>query len=718
MGVVEPLSADETMRLEILAEYQVLDTPPENDFDRIVSLAARIFDVPMVLISLVDRERQFFKARVGFDVCETTRDVSFCAHAIRGEDILFIPDASLDPRFADNPLVLGPPSLRFYAGKPLVAPSGERLGTLCVLDNKPRAFFGAQDRATLTDLAALVMERMESRRVDHGRAVSQVRFESIAATSPDAIICSNAHGEITFWNPAAERLFGYTADEVLAHSPDIIIAEEWRELYGQELGLLRADICRERTVELAGRRKDGREFPAAFSLATWREGDTISFGVIVRDISERRQHEQRLCNLASLDSLTLLSNRAVWRESLERVHQAGEPATVLLLDLDGFKNVNDTCGHADGDLLLKDVSRRLREVCPEAITLARIGGDEFAILLSGNDTRAATDIANQLVVAISEPYEVGFQDARIGVSIGVALMPQHGSGPEEVLGAADLALQRAKAAGKGCHELFEPQLRERAVARREFERELRVAFENNEFELFYQPQVSVTDGRLIGAEALMRWNHPQRGLLTPVFFMDVLSQKPSATAVGEWVMRTACRQAAQWRRHVPDFRIGVNLFDAQFRTGRLLASVREALAQSGLPAAALELEILETVLLRSDASTLRLLRDLRAMGVGLAFDDYGTGFASLSLLKRYPVSRLKIDRSFVSNVNTDRENAALVSAVLYLGRSFGLDVIAEGVETAEQVEFLRENQCFSAQGYLFGRPVPAAEFTRRFVPGP
>ena len=365
--------------------------------------------------------------------------------------------------------------------------------------------------------------------------------------------------------------------------------------------------------------------------------------------------------------------------------------------MDGFKEVNDTLGHSAGDAVLKEVARRLKATCDSALIVARLGGDEFAALLPGDNERAAREMARRLVAAIDRPYEFAGQQISIGVSIGIALAPRHGTAPEELIGAADLALYRAKAAGRGRAELFMPAFREVAVARRAFEQELRLAFERHEFELFYQPQVSTATGELAGAEALIRWNHPERGLLTPASFIDVLSEKPLAPAVGAWVLRTACRQAAEWRKLVPNFRIGVNLFQAQFRSGHLLAAVRDALAESGLPPEGLELEIVENVLLRNDKTTLKLLQHMRAMGVGLAFDDYGTGYASLSLLKRYPVTRLKIDRSFIRDVTSDPEDAAVVKAIIYLGASFGLEVTAEGVETPAQWAFLKENDCGEAQ---------------------
>lgn len=711
------MPANENERLKALAEYHLMDTPPEEDFDRLVGLASRLFNVPTVLISLLERERQFFKARVGFEPCETSRDVSFCAHAIMHDDIMVVLDATRDSRFSTNPLVIGLPFIRFYAGKPLVTTKGTKLGTLCLIDTEPRIEFSAADRKNLTDLAFLVMDRMEMRRLDHAKAVSQARFENIAATSPDAIICSNAEREVTFWNRAAAKLFGYSVTEISNTTTDVLVPKSWYPLYEREVEHLERGEKLElagRTVELSGLRKDGTVFPAEFSLSTWNEGETTSVGCIVRDITDRRHNEERLFRLASLDPLTDLPNRGAWRARLTEMLIAEAPLTVLILDLDGFKEVNDTMGHAAGDAVLCKVALRLQACCAEAIMVGRLGGDEFVALLPGNDALVAEMIAKRLSDLIEQPFDFLGQRIHVGVSIGVALAPQHGSKTEDVLSAADLALYKAKAAGRGRYEMFAPSFREVAIARRRFEQELRRAFERSEFELFYQPQVSTTTGRLTGAEALIRWHHPERGLLSPASFIDVLSQKPSAPAVGEWILQTACKQAAEWRSRVPEFRIGVNLFDAQFQSGRLLTVVKGALADNGLPPQALELEIVENILLRDDTSTLRLLQDLRALGVGLAFDDYGTGFASLSLLKRFPVTRLKIDRSFVRDVDVNSEDSAIVKAIIYLGESFGLEVIAEGVETEAQRSFLSGNFCKESQGYLFGKPMPADVFFKTF----
>ncbi len=713
-----PIPADEESRLDQLAEYQILDTSNAEGFDRLVQLASRVFSVPIVLISLVGRDQQFFKARTGLDLCETSREVSFCTHAIMHDEILYVPDALEDRRFAFNPLVLGPPYIRFYAGKPLITPSGARLGTVCLIDTAPRHSFGEEERQNLTDLAALVMDRIELHRLDYVRSVSQSRFERIAATSPDAIICSRADGLITFWNRAAESLFGYTAAEMLDRSGEIVVPDSWRHIYEAELlRLQRGERMQleDRTIELSGLRRDGTEFPAEFSLSTWKEGSAVNVGAIVRDITERRQNEERLFRLARTDSLTSLPNRNAFQSRLKEIAASGVPVAVLLLDLDDFKDVNDTLGHAAGDKILVDVGKRMEEVCPDAIMVARLGGDEFVALLPGDDELDVRKAAAHLVATISKPYDFLGHAIEVGVSIGISLAPMHGKRMEDLVSAADLALYRAKAAGKGGFEVFAASFRQVAVARRALESELRQAFENQEFELYYQPQIDTRSSSLAGAEALLRWNHPSRGLLTPASFIAILSEKPSAAAVGDWILRSACEQAARWQGAIPSFRISVNLFESQLRSGRLLASVAESLAATGLRPGSLELELVENIVLRHDKVTLRLLHGLRKLGVGLAFDDYGTGYASLSLLKDYPVTRLKIDRSFILNIDSDPKNAAVVKAIIYLCDNFGLEVIAEGVETQEQLDFLRKNRCAMAQGYLFGKPLSASAFTTRFI---
>lgn len=713
-----PLPANEEQRLLTLNEYNLLDTPPAEEFNRLVELAARIFKVPIVLISLVAKDRQFFKAKVGLEVCETSREVSFCAHALVQDEVLYIPDALNDSRFSSNALVLGPPFIRFYAGQQLVAPNGDKLGTLCLIDSQPRATFSDVDSKNLKDLTALIMDQMEMRRLESSQAMSQARFENIAATSPDAIICTDMEGNITFWNNSAQRLFGYTELEVKNKSCEILVPKALRQIFHADIEALKQGgklRFANQTIELSGLHKDGTEFPAEFSFSTWDEGNSVCIGAIVRDITERRLNEKRLLRMASVDELSGLPNRNAWRQCINETLSDGKLATILLIDLDGFKEINDTLGHSAGDAVLKEVAVRLQSVCHNSIISARLGGDEFVTLLMGNDPDKAIDIAQHLLTTFSAPFMFADQSIEIGASIGISMSPMHGRNAEELLGAADLALYKAKAAGKGRQELFIPAIRELQVAQRAFELELRLAFEETQYELFYQPQFDTKTQQLTGAEALIRWNHPTRGLLSPASFIDILGEKPFAADVGQWILQTACEQAVKWRADIPNFQIGVNLFEAQMRSLQLPSEIQNILNETGLLAKALELEIVENILLHHDELTLKLLHKLRNLGVGLAFDDYGTGFASLSLLKRYPVSRLKIDRSFVRDLATDKEDVAVVKAIIYLANSFNLEVVAEGVETQSQLDFLLANECSQVQGYLFGKPVSASEFYKKFI---
>lgn len=716
---IPPLHSEEHDRLAALSEYGITSDSMGIELDRIIDLASNLFEVPTVLVSLVERERQIFPARKGLDACETDRDVSFCAHALKQTDVLIVLDATLDPRFFDNPLVTGGPKIRFYAGAPLISPSGFGLGSLCIIDTKPRNSFSESDQRNLKDLAALVLDRMELRRLNIARRASQMRFEQIAATSPDGIICTDEKGAISFWNHAAIELFGYTAEEMNGRQIATILPYPVRHRRAEDP--VKEDDHETpydwvgKTVELKARRKNGSEFLTELSLSTWHDEEVVSYGAIVRDITERRANEDRLFRLAHLDSLTNLPNRAVLRSRLAQMAEAAVPVSVIAVDLDGFKDINDTLGHSAGDELLRQVSQRLLACVRPIDTVARMGGDEFALLLPEMEG-AASAVADAAIATLMEPFYLEGQQVHVGASAGVASWPLNSASVQELLSNADLALYLAKSEGKNCRRIFTPSLRQAVLNRRAYEGELRRAFEKEEFEVFYQPQIRLADETLIGAEALLRWRHPQQGLLLPSSFMPALESGLLAARVGDWILQRACAQAAQWRRNrMPDFRIGVNLFGAQFRTGDLAEKVRAILKQENLPPAALELEITENIILRHDDVMLEPLRELHKDGVGITFDDYGTGYASLSMLKRYPLTRLKIDKSFVQGIPTSSEDAAIVRAILHLGRSFGLGVIAEGVETAEQCARLRKKGCEEVQGFFFGKPLPAAEFEARFL---
>jgi diguanylate cyclase (GGDEF)-like protein/PAS domain S-box-containing protein len=550
-----------------------------------------------------------------------------------------------------------------------------------------------------------------------------VQLSGFIEASPDAMICANTRGRIIYWNNAAARMFGIPAEEAIGASLDLIVPEAMRGAHDAGIKRLASGGSPRvvgRVVEVIAQNADGRKFAIEMSLAMWEEAGQRVFGAVVRDISERRRNEDRLHHLAHFDQLTLLPNRTMFLERLDVALATDPSCTVVLLDLDRFKEVNDQFGHLAGDKVLCESATRLRECVtqPEA-TVARLGGDEFAIIVPHlADPLIADRIADSIRITLNQPFEIDGRRVLVGCSIGIALAPTHGNVSDELIGSADLALYRAKSEGGDRRQFFMPQLRDTSNARRRLEGELQRAWNEQEFEVFYQPQVRLRDGAVTGAEALLRWRHPERGLLAPAAFISVLEDMKLSETIGQWVLEAACKQAFEWRCFLPSFRIGVNLFETQLSSDSLVSNVANALASAALPPRSLELEITENVLLSDDDAWVNRIRAVREVGVGLAFDDYGTGYASLSLLKKFPLTRLKIDRSFVRDLATDADDAAIVSAVVSLGRGFGLEVIAEGVETREQVQLLMECGCEEAQGYLYGKPIVAQEFDRLLPSAP
>jgi diguanylate cyclase (GGDEF)-like protein len=456
-------------------------------------------------------------------------------------------------------------------------------------------------------------------------------------------------------------------------------------------------------------------------LLLWMRGTSRRLAEIEaarRYVADREETEKRLLRLTQLDALTGLLNRTVLQERLAKNAEHSGAGALLMIDLDGFKYVNDTLGHSAGDAVLRDIAKRICDAARQAGgTAARLGGDEFALLLPGvADPEAALASARHLIAQIAMPVSPAGQQINIGASIGVVLHPLHGQEAEALFANADLALYQAKAEGRQCARLYHAELRLRAQGKVLRDTELACALERGEFEMFYQPQVRLADGAVTGAEALLRWHHPQLGLLGPKDFIGALEGGLLSARVGDWVIETACRQAAVWRAGiVPEFKIAVNVFGAQFRCGNLVEWVMQACDQAGLPAEALELEITENVILRHEDEIIAPLRELRARGVGVAFDDYGTGFASLSTLTRFPVSRLKIDQRFVRAICESVPEAAVIHAVMGLARALELSVTAEGVENEAQARALAWEGCKEAQGYLYGEPMGQAAFAQRFM---
>jgi len=431
------------------------------------------------------------------------------------------------------------------------------------------------------------------------------------------------------------------------------------------------------------------------------------------DISERRRAEEEIAYLARHDALTGLPNRRLFNEQLAETLarcKRGDGVAVLCLDVDRFKSVNDTLGHPIGDQLLKAVAERLRICVRESDLVARLGGDEFAIVqIGGSQPTEATALSTRLIDAISAPYELDGHQAIVGMSVGIAIAPNDGSDAAQLLKNADMALYRAKADGRGVYRFFEAEMDARMQARRALELDLRKAIAGSEFELFYQPLVDARTERVRGFEALIRWRHPQRGMIAPMEFIPLAEETGLIVPLGEWVLREACQEAAGWPDHLS---VAVNLSAAQFKSKQLVPTVVNALATSGVSPARLELEITESVLLHESDGTLATLHQLRDVGIRISLDDFGTGYSSLGYLRKFPFDKIKIDGSFVHDMPGKDDSLAIIRAVVAIGASLGINTTAEGVETAEQFECLRTEGCTEVQGYLFSPPRPAAEIRK------
>jgi diguanylate cyclase (GGDEF)-like protein len=435
--------------------------------------------------------------------------------------------------------------------------------------------------------------------------------------------------------------------------------------------------------------------------------------ITYEDVTERRKAEARVAHMAQHDALTDLSNRVLFRDKmadgLAEVAAHGGEMAVLCLDLDNFKTVNDRLGHAVGDKLLRWVAARLRECADPGDTVARLGGDEFAILQRGQQPQSAERLASRLVEIIGHPPPMENHVIHTGVSVGVAIAPDHGLDPDELMKCADLALYQAKARGRGVYQLFRPEMEAHARSRHTLEMELRRALEAGEFHLVFQPQIRLGTSELTGFEALLRWNSATRGPISPADFIPIAEETGLIVPIGEWVLRTACAIATKWPSHV---RIAVNLSPVQFRARGLVAMVTSAMAAAGLDPKRLELEVTETALLEDDEANVAILHQLRRLGIRVSLDDFGVGYSALGYLRKFPFDMIKIDRSFVGTLGFSHESAAIIRTIASLGANLGVETTAEGVETAEQLELVRAAGCTAVQGFYFSKPCSAADVGR------
>ena len=609
-----PLPANEDARLAALnslSSLKLLDTAEQEIFDNLARLAREITGTPMAAVSFVAQERQWYLAHPGLPARQTSRSVAFCAHAILTSELMELPDALADARFCDNPLVLGPPHIRFYAGVPLVLSSGESLGALCVLDTVPRKLSETQKQALKT-LARSVVGEIELRR---------------------------------------------------------------------------------RVLELEV------------------------------EVARRHVAEAQIQHAATRDPLTGLPNRIALHERLEQhvrlAHRHGVMLAFLFIDLDRFKLINDTLGHDVGDAALIEVAQRLTGALRDSDTVARLGGDEFAVLLPEvGDADEAIQMAVKLVAVLNEPAVLKGHRLHLNASIGVAMYPGHGDAGDQLMRNADLAMYQAKQSGSGRVCLFSPLLNQRSRDLLTLENDLRDALQRGELVAYFQPQAVVGRAGLCGAEALVRWRHPHLGILGPDHFIHFAEQRGFIHEIGRQMLDMSLAQLVAWDAegvHVP--RMAVNVSALELSPG-YPEMVETALARHGIHPSRLELEITESALAADAVGTLGMLAGLRRRGVSISVDDFGVGYSSLGQLRRLPIDSLKIDQSFIAEIDCNEQDAAIVSAVVTMARSLGMRTVAEGAEKESHVKVLAQLGCDCVQGYVLARPMPAGHFSewlRRFT---
>ncbi|MGC1688256.1 MAG: EAL domain-containing protein [Candidatus Acidiferrales bacterium] len=577
-----------------------------------------------------------------------------------------------------------------------------------------------ESRALLRALRYAVERKFTEEALFEEKERAQVTLNSIG----DAVVCTDITGNITYLNLVAEKMMGWSGDEAsgrpMAEVLQILDAAS-HETTPNPMALA---VTRDLTMNLPPNcilvRRDGFRTPIEDSVAPIhdRQGQATGAVIVFRDVSVARAMAQQLAHSAEHDFLTGLPNRMLLND---RVTQAITLAprhlkkvAVLFMDLDGFKHINDSLGHPIGDQLLQSIAKRLVDCVRGSDTVSRQGGDEFVVLLSEvAQSEDAAISAVRLLQAVAEAHSIGAHDLHVTTSIGVSVYPDDGLDAETLIKNADTAMYQAKENGRQSYQFFKPSMNVRAVERQSIEENLRRALERQEFTLHYQPKINLVRGEITGAEALLRWTHPVRGPVSPAQFIPVAEDCGLILPIGKWVLREACRQVRAWQdAGLSPGTIAVNISAMEFRDDKFLNGVFEVLSDTGLDPKSLELELTESVLMKRAEATESILKTLRERGVQVAVDDFGTGYSSLSYLRRLPIDALKIDQSFVRQITTDPDETTIVTAVIGMGRNLKLRVVAEGVETQQQLAFLQAHECDEAQGYYFSRPVLPQQFAK------
>ncbi len=540
----------------------------------------------------------------------------------------------------------------------------------------------------------------------------------------EGVFVTDRSGTILTANPAFTTITGYSNEEAVGNNPRILKSDHQDKAFYDKLwSVIRATGRWQ--GELWNRRKDGEAYLQWLTITAVRDeaGELKNYVAVLNDITELRRKEEHIRHQAYHDALTGLPNRMLFHDRLQqalaRAHRCEQMVAVMFMDLDRFKVINDTLGHDVGDMLLQAVGQILVDQIREEDTVSRFGGDEFVLLLTDiTSPHAAEAIATKLERALAEPIVLAGHELPVTTSIGITLYPQDGQDAPTLLKNADTAMYRAKERGRNNYQFYRAEMNERAMDRLALETELRKALDRREFEVYYQPRIDLRTGRIVGMEALIRWQHPERGMVSPGQFIPVAEESGLIGPIGEWVLETACHQVKRWAAAgFEALRVSVNISARQFNQPDLLKRIDTIIEESGIAPSQLELELTETLIMQHADTTIEVLKRLKSRGIYVAVDDFGTGYSSLSYLKRFPIDILKIDQSFIRDIPSDPDDAAIAETILALGHSLRLEVIAEGVETKEQLDFLVDRGCDAVQGFYFSRPIPTDQFTRLLESG-
>jgi len=710
----------------IIFEQLASDEPLPNILKVIVRGIEKLNPEMTCTVMLLDTESKFFSKciacnlpiffRTAISRVEIGIGVGSCSAAVFTGERVVVDDIATHPYWVTLKDLAAQARFGACSSQPIRSSSGELLGTFAIYHHEAREH-NKSDLNILEQSARLAGIAIERKMIEQNLQIAAIAFES-----QEGMLVTDANRVILRVNSAFSQITGYSEDEIIGKHPGMLssgrhdmdfYASMWESIVNT--GSWEGDVW--------NRRKNGEVYPAhlTFTAVKGRDGTIVNYVATLVDITSRKSAEEEIQHLAYYDSLTGLPNRRLLMDRLSQAlvtsARGKGGGAILFLDLDHFKTLNDTLGHDVGDLLLKQVSERLTSCVREGDTVARIGGDEFVIMLEGlsdsifEAARQAELICEKILNALNQAYQLNSYEYHSTTSIGATLFSGHEIESDELLKQADIAMYQSKTAGRNAIRFFDPVMQEVINNRALLERELHKAFDNNQFQLHYQLQVNNL-GHALGAEALIRWMHPERGMVLPFHFISLAEEIGLILPIGKWVIETACTQLSVWQqsKFTKDIVLSINVSAKQFRQADFAEQIQDAVSRHGINPALLKLELTESLLLDDVEEIIATMTTLRETGVQFSLDDFGTGYSSLMYLKRLPLNQLKIDQSFVRDLITDVSDQAIVHTIIAMAKSLSLDIIAEGVETEEQLQFLLNKGCTCYQGYLFGRPLPIQQF--------